>query len=86
MKKYTITNKPARKILEDSYHIRRLMRDSFRKSNTESKPDFTKSVLKQLDVEDKNELGFNPIITVAFAFVISVLLISAVVIYMLSMN
>ena len=85
IRKYTIGNKKARKELEDNYHIRKLMRDSFRKSKNESKPDFTKSIMKQLDIEDNNELGFNPLITVAFSFVVSVLLISAIVIYLLSL-
>ena len=85
MKKFTITNKKARKDLEDSFRIRKLMRDSFRKSEMDSKPDFSKSVLKKMDMNEKNELKFNPLITVAFAFVMTVLLISAIVIYMLSM-
>ena len=85
MKKYTITNKNARKDLEDTYRIRRLMRDSFRKSKNDSKPDFSKIVLKKMDIEDKNQLKFNPIILVAFAFIMSVLFISAIVIYTLSL-
>ena len=85
MRKYTIGNKKARKELENTYHIRKLMRDSFRKTKSESKPDFTKNVMKQLDAEEKNDLGFNPLISVAFAFVMSVLLISAIVVYMLSL-
>ena len=85
MKKYTITNKKARKDLEDTYKIRKLMRDSFRKSNSEMKPDFSKSVLKMMNVEDKNQLKFNTVIAVAFAFILTVLFISAIVVYMLSL-
>ena len=85
MKKYTITNKKARKDLEDTFRIRKLMRDSFRKSKMEAKPDFSKSILKNIDTEEKNDLNFNPLITVGFAFIMSVLLISAIVIYLLSM-
>ena len=85
MKKYTITNKKARKALEDSYRIRKLMKDSFKKTNAETKPDFAKSVLKRLNIEDKNELNFNPIIIVAFGFIMSVLIISAIVVYILSL-
>ncbi len=85
IRKYTIGNKKARKELEDSYIIRRLMKNSFRKAKNESKPDFSKNIMKQLDIEDSNGLGFNPLISVAFAFVMSVLLISAIVVYMLSL-
>ena len=85
MKKYTINNKKARRELEDTYHIRKLMQDSFKKSRNDKKPDFAKNVMRQINNEYKNELSFNPLISVAFAFVISVLLISAVVIYILSL-
>ena len=84
MKKYSIINKKARKDLEDSYRIRKIMRESFKKTNSEMKPDITKNVLKKLNYESNNELGFNPIISVAFAFVVSVILISAIVVYTLS--
>ena len=85
MKKYTITNKKARRELEDTYHIRKLMQDSFKKTKADKKTDFSKNIMKQINNEYKNELGFNPLISVAFAFVVSVLLISAIVIYMLSL-
>ena len=85
MKKYTINNKKARRELEDTYHIRKLMQDSFKKSRDDKKPDFSKNIMKQINNEYKNELSFNPLISVAFAFIVSVLLISAVVIYILSL-
>ena len=84
IKKYSIINKKARKDLEDSYRISKLMRESFKKTNSEIKPDIMKNVFKNLNCESKNELGFNPVISVAFAFVVSVILISAIVIYTLS--
>ncbi len=86
MRKYTIGNKQARKELEDSYHIRKLIKDSFRKAKTESKPDFSKKIMKQINTTDQNELGFNPLLSVAFAFVMSVLLISAIIVYLLSLD
>ena len=85
IRKYTISNKHARKELEDAYKIRRLMKESFQKSKTESKPDFSKKVLKTIDENNKKELEFNPLISVGFAFVTTVLLISAIVVYMLSL-
>ena len=85
IRKYTIGNKKARKDLENIYNIRKLMKDSFHKTKNTSKPDFSKNVMKQVNIDDQNELGFNPLISVAFAFVVSVLLISAIVVYVLSM-
>lgn len=84
MKKYTITNKKARKDLEDTYNIRKLMRDSFNKTKAETKSDFSKNIMKQISSDYKKDLGFNPLISVGFAFVVSVLLISAIVVYALS--
>ena len=84
MKKFTINNKTARRELEDAFHIRKLMKDSFRKSRMDSKPDFSKKVLKHLDIEDNSSLSFNPLIKVAFAFVVSVILITAFVLFILS--
>ena len=85
MRKYTIGNKRARKELEDTYNIRKLLKDSFKKSKSEFNPDFAKKILKQLNPDIKSEFNFNPLISVAFAFLMSVLLISAVVIYILSL-
>ena len=85
MKKFTINNKNARKELEDTYNIRKLLSNSFRKTKTESKSDFSKKILKQLDIEDRNQLNFNPLIMVSAAFVFTVLVISIIVMYILSM-
>ena len=85
MRKYTIGNKKARKDLEDSYHIRKLMKDSFKKSKANSQSDFSKDIIKNIEQNEKSELSFNPLITVAFSFIISVLLISTIVIYIMSM-
>ena len=85
IRKFTIGNKKARKELEDTYRIRKLLKESFQKSKAETKPDFTKKVIKQTDSEYNNDLGFNPLISVAFAFIMTVLLISAIVVYMLSL-
>ena len=86
IRKYTINNKKARKELEDSYRIRKLMRDSFRKTNAETKPDFSKKVMQEINKEEKNDFDFNPLISVSFAFIMTVLLISAIVVYVLSLH
>lgn len=85
IKKYTINNKKARKDLEDTYQIRKLMKDSFKKTKNASKPDFSKHVLKKMNLDDRTNLAFNPLIKVAFAFVITVLILSIIIVFSLSM-
>ena len=86
IKKYAINNKKARKDLEDTYHIRRLMSDSFRKTKSESQPDFSKKILKQLDMDEQSCMSFNPLVKVAFAFVLTVIFLSTIIIFSLSMG
>ena len=83
IKKYTINNKKARKDLEESYHIRKLMKESFRKTNMETNPNFSKKILKQMELDDKINLAFNPLIKVGVAFVVTVLVISSIILYVL---
>ena len=84
MKKFTINNKQARKELENAYHIRKLMKDSYRKTKMNAKPDFSRKILKKLNPDDKNSLSFNPLIKIGFAFIMTVLIISSIIIYLLS--
>ena len=86
MKKYTIKNKNARKELENNYNIRKLMNDSFRKTRAGMKKDFSKNVMKQIKTNDKSILDFNPLIKVAASFVMTVLLLSAIIVFALSMS
>ena len=86
MRKYTINNKKARKDLEDTYTIKKIMKDSYRKTKSSTKPEFTKNILKKLDIEEQNDFEFNPLISIGFAFIMSVILITAIVIYMLSLD
>ena len=79
IKKFTINNPKARQDLEDSYNIRKLMNDSFKKTKSESRHDFSKSVLRQLELEDEADLGLNPVIKYAAIFIISVLVITSIV-------
>ena len=84
MKKYTISNKQARKDLEDSYNIRRLMNESFLKTKNEAKKDFSKTIIKQLELEDEASLGFHPAIKLLIAFTITVLVLTSIVLMSLS--
>ena len=79
MKKFTISNKKARKDLEDSYNIRRLMSDSFNKTASDTKKDYSKNILKQLELETAAISGFHPAINLLIAFTLSVLIVTTVV-------
>ena len=84
IKKYTITNKNARKELEDSYNIRRLMSDSYRKTKAEAKQDYTKTILKRLELEEEAQSVFNPAINLLIVFTVTVIVITTYV--LLSLN
>lgn len=85
IKKFTINNKKARKELENTYNIRKLMNDSFQKTKSESRQDFSKNVMKQLDMSSEASLGFHPLLKVAIAFVLTVLLLSAIIVFSLTL-
>jgi hypothetical protein len=81
IKKLTINNRQARRELEDSYNIRRLMKESFRKTNESAKEDFSKKVMKHLSFENSNDYySFNPLIKVSVAFLVTVLVLVATVV------
>ena len=84
IKKFTINNKQARKELEDNYSIQKLMNDSFRKTKAEARQDFSRSVLKQLELEEEATMGFHPAIKLLIAFTISVLVLTTIVLFSLS--
>ena len=84
LKKYTINNKQARKELEDAYNIRRLMKNSFQTTKSQSKNDFSKKILKKLHPQNNMSFIFNPLIKMAWAFVMTVLTLSAIIIFSLS--
>lgn len=85
IKKFTINNKKARQDLENSYNIRKLMNDSFRKTKAETRQDFSKNVLKQLELEEEATMGIHPIIKFVFGFTISVLILTVIVLFSLNM-
>lgn len=81
IKKFTINNKKARKDLEDSYNIRKLMNESFHKTRSEARHDFSRNVMKQLDPNEDYGLSFHPVLKVAIAFVMTVLVLSAIIVF-----
>ena len=85
IKKYTINNKKARKELEETYNIKRLMNDAFKKTKSDIKQDFSRSIMKQLELRDEKSLSFHPVLKVAIAFVMTVLALSAIIIFSLTL-
>lgn len=84
IKKFTINNQKARKDLEDSYNIRKLMNDSFKKSKAESRQDFSRNVIRQLELEEEATSGFHPAIKLLIIFTISVLVLTTIILFSLS--
>lgn len=84
MKKITINNKKARSDLEKTYNIRRLMNESFKKAKTESKRDFSKHVLRQLELEDEDSLGIHPAIKLLIFFTTTVFILTTIVLITLN--
>lgn len=84
IKKIAITNKIARKELEDSYNIRRLMHDSFKKTKAEVKQDYAKAILKQLKLDEEAEMEFHPAITLLIVFTLTVLIGTTIVLLSMS--
>jgi len=85
IKKYTINNKQARKELEETYNIRRLMSESFHKSRIDAKQDFSKNVIKKLDLNEEYNFSFHPVLKLAIAFVMTVLVLSAIILFSLTL-
>ncbi len=79
IKKFTINNKKARKELEDSYNIRKIMNDSFKKTKEDAKKDFSKSILRQLELEEEATLGLHPAVKLIIAFTIIVFTLTSLV-------
>lgn len=84
VKKFAINNKDARKDLENTYNIRKLMNESFKKSKNESKRDFSKHVLRQLELENEIALGIHPAIKLIIGFTFAVFIFTTLVLISLS--
>lgn len=84
IKKFTINNPEARKELEENYSIKKIMNDSFKKCKSEVRQDFSRSVLKQLELEEEAKLGIHPVIKILVSFTMTVLILTSLVLMSLS--
>lgn len=84
IKKFTINNPQARKDLQDNYNIRKLMNDSFNKTKFESKQDFSKNILKKLEIDHNENFEIHPAIKILILFTFLVLTLTSAVLISLS--
>lgn len=57
VKKYIISNSSARKTLEEFYALKKLLNNSFEKSSNKFKEDYSKCIMKQLDLKEECHKG-----------------------------
>ena len=57
VKKYIISNSSARKTLEEFYALKKLLNNSFEKSSNKFKEDYSKCIMKQLDLKEECQKG-----------------------------
>ena len=79
IKKLTINNKKARKELEESFGLRKIMNNSFKKCVLENKRDFSKHIIKQLELEEEAFLGIHPALKLLILFT-AVILTSSILV------
>lgn len=84
IKKFTINNPKARQDLQDSYNIRKLMNDSFSKTKSEARQDFSRNILRKLELEEEINLGIHPAIKLLIGFTITVFVLTSIVLMWLS--
>ena len=83
LKKFTINNKNARKELQENYNLRKLMNNSFQKTKSENKYDFSKSVLKQLELDEETAMSLHPVVKIILFFITSIAIFSLIGIFVI---
>ena len=84
IKKYTINNLEAKQDLKDNYSIKKIMNDSYKKTKTDTRLDFSRSVLRQLELDEDSSFEIHPAIKILICFTITVLVVTALVLMSLS--
>ena len=75
----------AKKELEDSYNIRRLLNDSYKKSKDEARTDYSKNIMRRLEADEKTMLNFHPAVRLLVIFTISTIVMAAIVLISLNL-
>lgn len=82
IKKYVISNPKARKELENMYNLKKNLRTAFDKSRSEAKEDYSKLILRRIDIQDEiyGSDSFAKVVAI-FIVVFALLTLSAVVVF-----
>jgi len=82
VKKYIISNPKARKDLENLYSLKKMMINSFDKSKNEMKDDYSKFILKRIDIQEEvyGQDSFARVVAL-FIFILVLFSFTAVIIF-----
>jgi len=82
IKKYVISNPKARKDLESMYSLKKTLHDSFEKARHDARYDYSKFILKRIDIQEEvyGPDSFAKVVAI-FAFIFAVFTIGAVIIF-----
>lgn len=82
IKKYIISNPKARQELEKMYSMKKILHNSFEKTKNESKEDYSKFILKRIDIQEEiyGPDSFAKVVAL-FIVILTVFTITAVIIF-----
>lgn len=81
VKKCIISNPQARKELESMYNLKKILTTSFEKSKNESKEDYSKYILRRIDIQEEvNNDSFARIVAI-FGVIIVLFTLTAMIIF-----
>ncbi len=82
VKKYIISNPKARQELENMYNMKKLLHNSFEKAKNESKEDYSKFILKRIDIQEEiyGPDSFAKVVAI-FILIFAVFTLTAVIIF-----
>jgi len=82
VKKYVISNPSARQELERMYNLKKILHNSFEKSKNEVKGDYSKYILRRIDIQEEihGSDSFAKVVAL-FIVILSVFTLTAVIIF-----
>lgn len=82
VKKYIISNAKARQDLENLYNLKKVLRNSFERTKNEIKEDYSKYILKRIDIQEEiyGPDSFAKVVAL-FILILTVFTITAVIIF-----
>jgi len=82
IKKYIVSNPKARQELENMYNMKKVLHNSFEKAKNEAKDDYSKFILKRIDIQEEiyGPDSFAKVVAL-FILILTVFTITAVIIF-----